>query len=73
MGRLLHPAGVSAPAPPALQEADDAFGTIQYALAQQLQPLEEEDPEFVSTWMSNLAETRGAFMERVSTSAALST
>ncbi len=47
------------------QEADEAFGAIQYALAQQLQRLEDEDPEFVQTWLSNLGETRAAFMDMV--------
>ncbi|GAB4817632.1 hypothetical protein N2152v2_004678 [Parachlorella kessleri] len=47
------------------EEADEAFGAIQYALGQQLQPLVEEDPEFVQGWLANLDETRAAFMSMV--------
>lgn len=43
------------------QEADEAFGAIQYALAQ----LVDAGPDQVQGWLSTLADTRAAFMEMV--------
>ncbi|KAL4855645.1 putative 1-phosphatidylinositol-3-phosphate 5-kinase [Chlorella vulgaris] len=51
------------------EEADEAFGAIQYALGQQLQALEvggaEPEPEFAQMWTETLADTRGTFLDTV--------
>lgn len=53
----------------AVQEADEAFGAIQYALGEQLQALEgggaEPEPEFAQMWTETLADTRGTFLDTV--------
>ena len=51
-----------------LQEADEAFGAIEYALGEQLRVLEgsaEPEPEFAQMWLDTLADTRATFLDTV--------
>jgi hypothetical protein len=48
-----------------LQEADEAFGAIEYALGEQLAQLGDADPEFRQMWQDTLGDTRTSFLDMV--------
>ena len=56
----------AAPLGPCLQEADEAFGAIEYALGEQLAQLGDADPEFRQMWQDTLGDTRTSFLDMVS-------